>query len=321
MACGTQELDTNSVAVAPQALALADVNIWTPSGFGNKTAISVCFTSAVTEGDRQLIREGAEGSWEAIDDFLDDTRFGVDFVGWETCPDDPRGLFVSIDNQVPGATSGSRVGRGGINTFPTMRFASSDLGNSRTVAHEFGHLLGFSHEYTRADYEGQCGGADTSPAKVGLTSADATSILNYDDCGSANRLTTYDIIGFSGVYGPTRLAYSSWLDNSSGMYALHDGGSFIDASGNPSALSSNNIFIVMSTLPTASAAPVHYGDIVSLLAKDDSYPGDYLLEGRETGEEVMVQELVTLTKISGPPESNLPIRVRFIGVGVNPVTF
>src|SRR4051812_12857416 len=61
MACGgTQELDSGSVGATPQALALADVNIWTPTGFGNKTLISVCFMPAVTDADRQIIREGAE---------------------------------------------------------------------------------------------------------------------------------------------------------------------------------------------------------------------------------------------------------------------
>jgi hypothetical protein len=324
MGCGsTEALEASPVESAAQGLALGSVSIWTPpDDFSNKATIPVCFMPAVSDADRQTIREGAESSWEAIDEYLDNTLYGVDFVGWETCPSDPTGRFVSIDNQVPGATSGARMGKGGMNVVPTMKLASSDFANGRTIPHEFGHVLGFSHEYTRPDYgTPPCSGSDTSPAKVGLTSADRTSIMNYSDCGSADRITLYDMLGFSLVYGPQPVLYSSGFDNSSGFYALHDGSNFIDASGSPSVLSDASLFLIVPADYTSAAQPVFHSDTFWMFTKGGSYVGEFLVLGRTPVPQVMVQEIVELRKVSGPDETNLPNELRIVGMGVEPALF
>ena len=79
------------------------------------------------------------------------------------------------------------------------------LDSQRIILHEFGHLLGFAHEFDRPDAEGStCGGPD-APGGITLGAYDHDSIMlaTYGCAGNPGRawLSAGDVAGAQQVYG------------------------------------------------------------------------------------------------------------------------
>lgn len=72
------------------------------------------------------------------------------------------------------------------------------------ILHEFAHVLGFSHEFTRDDWDGVCNpdGDDSgdNAGDIKLTPYDPDSILNGTYCGTPTELSELDKLGFEIAY-------------------------------------------------------------------------------------------------------------------------
>jgi hypothetical protein len=209
----------DAIALSSEALSARSDRLWWPEAPSKTAFIDVCFKNG-TVLEREAIRTIVESGWEAIpqslawDEFTAEWNpiYGVNFRGWSDCPADPIGSWISIELGVPGLPVPGRVnglGRRALNSDPSMEF-DSNTPSIRTVLHEFGHVLGFSHEFLRSDFasvDPTCAATGGTAADIALTGPDTSSIMNYLSCGAGTALDAEDREGFSRVYGPYLLQY------------------------------------------------------------------------------------------------------------------
>ena len=116
--------------------------------------IPVCFEDPKPEHkqDRQQIRKSVEQSWAK--------ESAVTFEGWGACREDSAGIRISLSDDHPKTLMRGRQLDGvknGVHLPKLWGLASLSI-NAKSTVHEFGHALGFGHEYARADanYEDAC---------------------------------------------------------------------------------------------------------------------------------------------------------------------
>jgi hypothetical protein len=212
------------VSVSTEALAARSDHLWSPTAGSNTTVIEVCFRNGSLV-ERQAIQTVVENSWERIPLDLAQTeiwgqigwgsQYGVDFQGWGDCPVDTLGRIISINLNNPAIDAAGVVhghlGRGALSRDPSVEFRTGSP-SIRTIIHEFGHVLGFAHEFVRSDYasvDPTCAATGGTAADIALTGPDVTSIMNYLSCGAGRALDHEDQIGFSHVYGPALIEYGN----------------------------------------------------------------------------------------------------------------
>ena len=208
------EADEVLVGSAQSPLSILSTKMWRPPVGVTKIRVNTCFVGGTTT-QRNFVRNNAEQSWEGIASRRGDTNYGVDFLGWGTCP----AATTKVLRIAFSATADTSVTHGlgidsvaGTNrTTPGLTFLTDSTqvigpNGASTVIHEFGHVLGFTHEFNRTDYaevDPDCTASGGSVPDLGLTSdADTGSIMNYPSCGRTGTLTNLDEFGFISVYGP-----------------------------------------------------------------------------------------------------------------------
>lgn len=211
--CGDPSSHDDEVLVGDveNPLATRSATLWKPPPGFSTVLIDTCFINGTTT-QRNFVRNNVESSWEAIASNAGFTKYGVDFRGWGMCPATTNGVLRILfdpdaDTSVShglGTETVSDVNR----SKPGVTFLSSQLTASTgasTVIHEFGHVLGFTHEFRRSDYSAtdpSCTASQGTIPDLGLGPADTGSIMNYPSCGRTGVLTNADRAGFSFVYGP-----------------------------------------------------------------------------------------------------------------------
>lgn len=192
-ACGSQ-LDEPSESVSTVQNGLfkdSATQLW-PGGW-----VPVCWTAASRANSdfaafSVRARNVVEDQWGRV--------ANINFVGWDACPANANG-FIAINLDDVGGNSDA----GGFGFFTgarTLRFGL-DRHNDGVILHEFGHELGFRHEFARPDFpdhDGCTGENGTTGDNFG-TQPDNDSIMAATYCNSHTALSHWDIIGVQRAYG------------------------------------------------------------------------------------------------------------------------
>ncbi len=159
--------------------------------------------------ERDLVRKSVAGTWEK--------ESAVRFTGWRHCKDDSPGVRIALETKFPQTRGRGRELDGmpaGV-ILPSLWSLAALSINLKAPVHEFGHVLGFGHEYARTDAPDleRCSakGADGAPyteTDQHLTPFDIDSIMVACVTGATRQfsigtptLSASDIFGLIGVYG------------------------------------------------------------------------------------------------------------------------
>lgn len=171
------------------------VSLW-PNGL-----VPVCFDSSSTSRSdfatqSKLIQEIVTETYGRVAE--------IRFVGWGQCAASPTATIRVFVNDTAATSAMGYFGNKATDTYINVNYGT----NYRAmVAEEFGHALGFQHEFHRPNTpnSGVCGaGSDKKTGNDWHTDWDTDSIVvdTYGDCGPVTgRLSRWDVIGLRNAYG------------------------------------------------------------------------------------------------------------------------
>ncbi len=187
------------VSSTDQALTVQSWAIW------RSPNIPVCFDNGGTAEERRWVREALRDTWEAVS--------SVRFINWNNCSFFNSGVRVYMSDS-RGYTAGIGIALDGlafgVNLDAHLRADSCPLGTREacvraSAVHEFGHVLGFPHEQSRADTPADCTDSQgiESEGDRSVGAWDLSSVMNYCNpmWNNGGFLSPTDVIGVRQYYG------------------------------------------------------------------------------------------------------------------------
>ena len=199
--CARDEMERSPEAIEEHDDMLCrDATLWP----GN--VVQTCFTTQATSYPNYAtvaanVRSYVEESWGRA--------ANVTFDGWAACGANTNGIVQISFNDSLNSDAGA-IGYTNGQIKMTLQPARQDF--KAVVVHEFGHTLGFRHEFVRADapLTGSCSHADATANNETTdnncnyegTAFDPTSIMvSTGYCQENDHLSPYDILGVQRTYG------------------------------------------------------------------------------------------------------------------------
>jgi hypothetical protein len=220
--CGPQNVDIGSGSEEEgQGSTGRELNFWSGATAWPNGVVPVCWTAASLAFPNfatlsAQVRNMTNNSWPQV--------ANVSFTGWGPCPADATSrkmVRIDLNNSSAADSGGFGVGSYQMN----LGIARGDWLGS-LMPHEFGHVLGFTHEMGRADFAddalGSCSEANATGNTLN-TAPDRQSIMaSTGYCQQNSNLSLWDVKGVGTLYG-TRVGAFSILstayNNSRGDHA------------------------------------------------------------------------------------------------------